>query len=78
MDALLTKDASKILKTLDILENSECGYAGLVKVVFDHMNTLQQEVDNEKARKLLKCLLDNDLLILFTRIIYIIYFVACS
>ena len=78
MDALLTKDASKILKTLDILGNSECGYAGLVKVVFDHMNTLQQEVDNEKERKLLKCLLDNDLLILFIRIIYIIYFVACS
>ena len=74
MDALLTKDASEILKTLDILENRECGYGGLVKVVFHRMNTLQQEVNDEKAaRKLLKCLLDNDLLMLFiTIILYII------
>ena len=78
MDALLTKDASEILKTLDILENRECGYTGLVKVVIHHMNTLQQEVDNEKAaRKLLKCLLDNDLLILFIRVIYIIIILCC-
>ena len=66
VDALLRKDASEILKALDILETCECGYAGLAKVVFDHMNTLQQEFNDEKAaRKLLKCLLDNDLLLLF-------------
>lgn len=75
LDALLTKDASDILKTLDILETRECGYAVLVKVVFYHMNTLQQEVNDKKAaRKLLKCFLGNDLFILLIQLYYIICF----
>ena len=70
MDTLLTKDASEILKALDILKTRECGYAELVNNIFHHMNTLQQEVNDKKAaRKLLKCLLDNDLLMLFITII---------
>ena len=69
MDALLTKDASEILKALDILKTRECGYAELVNNIFHQMN-IQQEVNDKKAaRKLLKCLLDNDLLILFITII---------
>lgn len=70
MDTLLTKDASEILKALDILKTRECGYAELVNNIFHQMNIVQQEVNDKKAaRKLLKCLLDNDLLILFITIL---------
>ena len=51
VDILLTKDESKLVRVVKILETCECGYAELARKFFAYMDTLQKDKDKKAASK---------------------------